>query len=119
MMSQDIFSIGVLAIFTLSESFPNPLGATYTDEERKTVARTELERRSRYMQQIYTQLQDDHPLVRMIQQCLMNHPQDRPTIYEVLVFLTQAKDDLKDSKHDVSKLVLLQNLKEKDEHIEL
>ena len=115
----DIFSIGVLAIFTLSESFPNPLGATYTDEERKTVARTELERRSRYMQQIYTQLQDDHPLVRMIQQCLMNHPQDRPTIYEVLVFLTQAKDDLKDSKHDVSKLVLLQNLMEKDEHIEL
>ena len=103
----DIFSIGVLAISTLSESFPNPLGATYTDEERKTVARTELERCSRYMQQIYTQLQDDHPLVHMIQQCLMNHPQDRPTIYEVLVFLTQAKDDLKDSKHDVSKLYSL------------
>ena len=116
----DIFSIGVLAIFLLSETFPSPLGATYTDEQRQIVGRTELERRESYMRKISAKLREDHSLIVMIEQCLKNHPEDRPKIEGVLAFIAQAKDEPDDdSRYNVSKLVLLHTLKRRDEQIEL
>ena len=109
----DIFSIGVLAIFTLSQTFPKPLSATYMNAQRILVGRTELERRDNYMQQIVRQFRDGHPLIQMIQRCLKNLPKDRPTVERVVQFLEQARNEVEDSEYDASKLALVQDLKQR------
>ena len=121
----DIFSIGVLAIFTLSQTFPKPLNATYMNAQRILVGRTEIERRGNYMQQIVWQFRDGHPLIQMIKRCLKNLPEDRPTVEGVVRLLEQARAEVEDSEYDVSKLALVQALKQrtqllqsKDEQIE-
>ena len=114
----DIFSLGVVAIFLLSQTFPKPLAATYTNARRMLVARTELERRGNYMQQILSQLREAHPLVQMIQRCLSNFPEERPMIAAVLQLLEQARGEIDDGEYDVSKLALVQLLKARDEQNE-
>ena len=109
----DIFSIGVLAIFVLSQTFPKPLAAAYMDARRRMVGRTELERRGEYVQQIQRQLREDHPLIKMIQRCLSNLPEDRPTVDLVVDFLEQARAEVNDSEYDTSKLALAQALSQK------
>ena len=109
----DIFSIGVVAIFVLSQTFPKPLAAAYMDARRRMVGRTELERRGEYVQQIQRQLREDHPLIKMIERCLSNLPQDRPTVDLVLDFLQQARAEVNDSEYDTSKLELAQALSQK------
>ena len=114
----DIFSFGVLAIFTLSQTFPKPLSAAYMDARRMMVGRTELERRGNYMQQIHRLLREGHPLIQMIQRCLKNLPEDRPTIHAVLEFLEQTRAEVQDGECDMSKLELVQTLKQKTQLIE-
>ena len=102
--SIDIFSFGVVTIFTISETFPcEPLAPTYFDESSGLlVARTELQRRSGYMRNVNTQLRacgqlrGDHPLIRLIQQCLHNRPHKRPDIHEVLHLLDEARAGIRD-----------------------
>ena len=75
-VSIDVFSFGVVAIFTLSETFPyNLLAPTYRNEQKQIVGRSELERRNQYMQMIYNRLREDHPLLQMIERCL-DFPED-------------------------------------------
>ena len=76
----------------------DPLPYTYVNEETGlVVGRTELQRRSEYMacvnQQLHAcgQLRGDHPLIRLIQQCLKNLPAARPGIGEVLRLLEEAR----------------------------
>ena len=108
--SIDVFSFGVVAIFTLSQTFPcNLLHATYRNERRRLVARSELERRDRYMKMIYSQLREKHPLLQMIEGCL-DFPEDRPSIHEVLSLLEQARAEIRDEQTDMNKLELLQAL---------
>ena len=114
----DIFSLGVLAIFTLSQTFPKPLSAAYMDARRMMVGRTELERRGNYMQQIHRLLREGHPLIQMVQRCLKNLPEDRPTIHAVLEFLEQARAEVQDGECDMSKLELVQTLRQKTQLIE-
>ena len=97
--SIDVFLLGVVAIFTLSQTFPcDPLHHTYTDEESGLLkARTELERRDDYMQKIYSQLRKDHPLIQMI-------------IREVLRLLEQARAEIRDEESDMNKLELVRAL---------
>ena len=118
--SIDIFSLGVVAIFTLSHTFPcNLMVATYVDEESGLLkARTELERRGQYMQKIYSQLRMGHPLIQMIQQCLHNAPAKRPGIREVLRLLVRAKVDVRDVVSDMNKLELLHSVEKKTKQIE-
>ena len=107
--SIDIFSFGVVAIFTLSQTFPcNLLAPTYR-ENRRHIARTELERRDKYMQTIYSQLRKDHPLIQMIKGCL-DFPEDRPDIHEVLRLLEQARAEIRDEESDMNKLELVRAL---------
>ena len=54
--SIDIFSFGVVAIFTLCQTFPNKLLAPTYRNGREHKARTELERRESYMRMIRRQL---------------------------------------------------------------
>ena len=102
--SIDIFSLGVIAIFTISEIFPcDPLAHNYVDEETGApLARTELQRRSEYMQCVNDQLHasdqlcENHPLLQLIQQCLQNLTTKRPGIYEVLCLLEEARAGARD-----------------------
>ena len=104
--SIDIFSLGVVTIFTIGEIFPcNLLAATYLHENTgKVMGRTELQRRSAYMQHVYEQLHvcgqlpGDHPLIRLIQQCLHNNPHKRPSIRKVLRLLEDARAGARDNR---------------------
>ena len=97
--SIDIFSFGVVTVFTVGETFPcDPLAPNYPDEQSGVlVARTELQRRSSYLRDVNEQLRacgqlrGDHPLVRLIEQCLHNSPGRRPGISEVLRLLDEAR----------------------------
>ena len=109
----DIFSFGVVAIFTVSQTFPcNILHPTFRDDRRRLVARTELERRETYMRKVYSQLSEKHPLIEMIEQCLENSPEDRPSIQQVVQLLVQAKAEIGGNESDLNKLEFLQAVKE-------
>ena len=108
--SIDVFSFGVVAIFTLSQTFPcDLLAPTYQNEHRQIIGRSELERRGEYMAMVYSQLREKHPLLQMIEGCL-DFPNDRPSIREVLSLLEQARTETRDEQTDMNKLDLLQAL---------
>ena len=116
--SIDVFSLGVVTIFTVGETFPSdPLAPTYIDEDSGVlIARTELQRRSEYMQNVNTQLRahgqfrGDHPLIRLIQQCLHNSARKRPNISEVLVLLEEARAGIRDEESERNSVELVQAL---------
>ena len=109
-VSIDIFSFGVVAIFTLSQTFPcNLLAPNYRNKQRQIVGRSELERRAKYMQMIYSQLREDHPLLKMIERCL-DFPEDRPNIGEVLSLLEEARGEERDDEMEMNKLELIRAL---------
>ena len=118
--SIDVFSLGVVTIFTLGKVFPcDPLAATYFNEETGTlIARTELQRRSEYMRNVNTQLQacgqlcGDHPLIQLIQQCLNNSARKRPNIREVLDLLEEARAGIRDRESERNKVQLVQALQD-------
>ena len=117
-VSIDIFSFGVVTIFTVGETFPcDPLAPNYFDEEKGIViARTELQRRSRYMQYVNTQLRacgqlrGDHPLIQLIQQCLHNSARKRPNISEVLGLLEEARAGIRDEDSERNREELVRAL---------
>ena len=116
--SIDIFSFGVVAIFTIGEVFPcDPLAPNYFDENSGVVvARTELQRRSHYMASVNEklcvcrQLRADHPFIRLIQQCLHNGPHKRPSIHEVQHLLEEARACFRDEESERNRLSLVQAL---------
>ena len=109
-MSIDIFSFGVVAIFTLCQTFPCILLAPKYRERLRHMVRTELERRDQYMQKIYSQLRKDHPLVQMIEGCLHTLAKEQLTIREVLWLLEQARAEIRDEESDMHKLELVRAL---------
>ena len=118
-MTIDIFSLGVVAIFTLTQQFPKKLLApVYRDENRRQVIRNELERRGEYMQLIYCQLRHDHPLVEMIKQCLESYPEDRPKIHQVVRLLECAGAEIDDAECRMDRLALIEMVKEQSEQID-
>ena len=106
--SIDVFSLGVVTIFTIGGVFPcDPQEPTYEDENTGLlVARTELQRRGEYMLYVNEklhacgQLCGDHPLIRLIQQCLQNKSSKRPGIREVLHLLEEARVGIKDGDEE-------------------
>ena len=116
--SIDVFSFGVVTIFTIGETFPcDPLAPTYFDNESGlVVAHTELQRRSEYVQSVNTQLRacgqlrGDHPLIQLIQQCLHNGPHKRPNIREVLRLLEEARASIRDEESERNKEELVRAL---------
>ena len=113
----DIFSIGVLAIFTLSQMFPKPLAAAYVDDNDKIVGRSELERRGNCMREVKRQFREGHPLVQMIQRCLKNRMRERPTIQQVMGWLEEARPEVEDGEYDVNKLSLAQLLQSRNQAV--
>ena len=111
--SIDVFSLGVVTIFTIGGVFPcDPLEPTYyNDETGLIVGRSELQRRSKYMRYVNEQLRacgqlrGDHPLIRLIQQCLHNGPHKRPSIREVLHLLEEARAGVEENERNKRELV--------------
>ena len=116
--SIDVFSFGVVTIFTIGENFPcDPLAPTYLDDASGLlIARTELQRRGMYMANVNAhlracdQLRGDHPLIRLIQQCLHNGPHKRPHIREVLHLLEDARASIRDEESERNKRELVRTL---------
>ena len=113
--SIDIFSFGVVAIFTISQMFPCNLLAPAYREGGHFIARTELERRDRYMRVIGGQLRVNHPLLTMIKKCL-GFPEDRPSIGEVVRLLKEAGAEERDDQMDWNKLDLVRALHAQQRH---
>ena len=72
----DVYSYGVLIIHTLCGKWPFPEDAFQPDPQNPDaiIPLSEFERRAEYLQEI----DNDHPLMAVIQQCLSNMPAQRP-----------------------------------------
>ena len=93
----DIFSFGNVALFTLTQTFPAQLKyPTYFDATAsgRRVARSEVERRFEYIQQLHEALGQEHVLVRIVEQCLQDLPGDRPSIEEAVHQLEDSSAQL-------------------------
>ena len=116
--SIDIFSFGVVTIFTFGETFPcDPLEPNYVDEKSGLlVARTELQRRRHYMEHVNDRLhecgqfREDHPVIRLIHQCLHNQPARRPGIHNVIHLLEEARATLICEDCERNKVLLVRAL---------
>lgn len=77
--SLDIFSFGHLTLYTITQVFPKNLNSsTYNDPNtRKLVARSELERREKYMELLEEKLGSDHALLHIVKLCLSNNEERR------------------------------------------
>lgn len=97
--SIDIFSFGVVAIFTLSQKFPcNIDTAVRVNEDDTLHARSEFERRQNYIKELqmkHSVIDKEHHLFKMIEGCLHNNPKKRLSSYEVLHMLEQARSEVK------------------------
>ena len=112
-MKIDIFSLGIVTIFTLSHTFPcDLLPHKYYNQKRKLVARTELERREVYMNKVYSQFSEGHPFICMIEQSVHDDPEERPDIEQMLELLQLASDEIAERERDMNKLELLQAVRE-------
>ena len=78
----DMFSFGHLSLYTAIQEFPDDLlPSTYPDpsDTDNLKARSEVQRREPYMTKLYKEFSKEHPLVKLIRQCLHNAPQSRPS----------------------------------------
>ena len=112
--SLDIFSFGNIALFTFTQEFTGPKlkAATYTDPAGELYARTEIERREHGFHTLYSELGDENAFVKLTQNCLQNHPTDRPSAADLVDRIKKISSDM----NSPSKLELTKQLlsKEKD-----
>ena len=81
--SIDIFSFGHLTLYTLTQSFPNVVAATYINEDGLLLAQTEIERRGEAVEKLCEQFGNHHPFVSLIVECLQNNHKKRPSSKQV------------------------------------
>ncbi len=93
----------------LSPNYPDPQDAS------RLLGRSEVERRRDYMARLRQQLDQGHPLVRLIEQCLRNDPAHRPSAEEVLQCLEQLETE--DPYQDLTKIEMIGRIEEKEEEI--
>ena len=89
--------------------FPGDLlEPTYSDPDNQDnlLARSEVERRQVYIDQLDRKLPDcgHHPLVQLVKRCLKNTPSQRPTAEEVLTSLEEMKTVIDGLCGDVSRI---------------
>ena len=77
----DVFSFGGIALYVFSEEWPTPSGQKMRDPVTKKLrALTEAERRQLYLNKMTGKAAG---LRKMVEQCLDDDPEERPTIQEV------------------------------------
>ena len=130
--STDIFSFGVIALFTFGEVFLCDLEpASYYDEKSESmVPRTELERRSKYMDNLETKLHASRHLFKtsffmrnykyltmLVEKCLDSiNPRWPKHIHESLVRLDTARRRIKIDDSERNKRELVQALQTQPRH---
>ena len=117
--SIDIFSFGVVSLFTLTQTFPKDLKPpNYFDPVTKRVlGRTEIERREDYVTQMKAVFGETHPLVKLTLDCLKYLPGDRPAAVEVLRRLEEVGKTVPQNCTE-TKLELIQQISGKEEMIQ-
>lgn len=108
--SLDIFSFGVLALYTITESFPEPEAPTTIDGSGRVIALTEVQRRSAYFQALQLELGSDHSFELLVANCLENKPVKRPNVKQVLQHLDELKTLIPDPFGGLTRLELIQQL---------
>ncbi len=113
----DVFSFGHLVLYTIVQDFPYPSPAVVMDPDNPgvLVARSEVQRRSRQMEQLSQQLGGEtHSLVQLVTQCLHNDPRQRPSARQVLSQLEKIRAQIEDPYEGLSKLELIQALRRRE-----
>ena len=115
----DIFSFGVVSLFTLTQTFPRNLkpAAYYDPATRRVLGRTEIERRENYIVSMKAALGETHSLVQLTLDCLEFLPEDRPSAVVVLRRLEEVKTTLPQNCTQ-TKLELIQQVAVKEEEIQ-
>jgi len=112
----DIFSFGHLSLYTVIQAFPMPTASTYTDPESKTVvARSEIERRQRFIDKMEQQLLPS-PLKQLIVECLCNDSDQRPSTEKVVQQLAELQSQVADPYQHMGKLEMIKAMEEKQQH---
>ena len=98
----DMFSYGHLALYTIIQEFPKDLlPATYmTVSNRQLCARSEIQRREKYMSILHQKMGKSHLLTHIIERCLNNLPDERPSALQVLENLDEMSKMIKSSSDD-------------------
>ena len=77
----DVFSFGGIVLYVFSEEWPTPSSQKMRDPvTKKLSALTEVERRQQYLDKMTGKAAG---LIKIVQQCLDDDPDERPTIQEV------------------------------------
>ena len=90
-ISLDMFSFGHLSLYVSIQTSLVELLSKMFESSGKQIARTELERREKYIQKLVADLGKDHALALLIQQCLQDEAAKRPTALEALEKLLRVK----------------------------
>ena len=82
----EVFSFGHLSIFVLIQHRPHPLLRPTYREEGKLIPRTEVDRRSLYLEEVKTKLEggDKHSFYPILLSCLQDEPHARPSCADIL-----------------------------------
>ena len=93
----DIFSFGHLVLFTIVQELVDVLAPTYMDRE-KLKARSEVERRGKYVAVAQKLLGDRHVLLNITTRCLDLNAAKRPSASDIYRSLHKLANDLQDKK---------------------
>ena len=112
----DVFSLGCVMLHTLSHQWPTPSQAVIINPETGLVTggRTEVERRSQYFDRIDRSRSD--VLIPLIENCLSNLPNNRPSIVRVCDQLEGQLVDTECTSSNVS--ALQQEIQQEDAEIQ-
>ena len=99
--SVDIFSLGVIILYTLIQECPlNLRSATYMDVRGQLSARSEVDRRDKYFAKAESLFQDhslpEYELVALSRNCLDNVASSRPSIQDLFRRLRVLREELED-----------------------
>ena len=93
-VEMDVFSYGVMLVHMLSGQWPFPSEATQVDpyNPAHVIGLSEVERRAQYLNIIGhpSEEQEGHPLMPLIERCLNNSPDLRPTSSELVERMSDA-----------------------------
>ena len=89
----DVFSFGGIALYVFSEEWPTPSGQKMKDPiTKKLRALTEAERRQQYLDKMTGKAAE---LRKMVEQCLDDDPDERPSIQEVSAIIKPLRVSIK------------------------
>ena len=94
----DVFSFGHLSIYAIIQHRPHPLLRPVYIKDGHKKARTELERREKYIVEMQGKLErDKHPLLDIVKACLNDEPENRPSMKNILGTLSTTEFSILDT----------------------